>query len=122
MGVIVHRIISVTGPTDAAKAAHQFISDAAASADTICFVGPLFQQINATDTFCIHSNGSKCGYEEERACTALMDEIAKWLGSAEKLQFVDVSYSKDRHMDAGDFTRIENATYKNREPEDAHVY
>jgi hypothetical protein len=118
MGVVVHRVISVTGPADATKAAHDFIS-AEAPDDTICFIGPLFQQINGTDTFCIHSNGSKSGYEEERSCTTFMNEVAKWLGSAERLQFVDVSYSKDRHMDAGDFTRIENATYKNRETEDA---
>lgn len=121
MGVIMHRIISVAGPTDAVRAAHDFISAEATSRDTICFIGPLFQQINSTDTFCIQSNGSKCGYEEERACTALMDQFAELLGRAEKLQFVDVSYSKDRHRDQHDFTVIKNATYKNREAEDASV-
>lgn len=123
MGYTVHRVISVVGLAngtmyEAHVAARTCAADAIKqqSDSEPPIVSQLHDLINSQQTFTVHSNGSNHGYADQTTCTEAMDNFVRFLASkSDRLQWVDVSYSKDRFLDAlgqQPFAVIESATYR----------
>lgn len=128
MGVLIHRIITVTGRTQLAYEAHKrmlktlVVARDVASHDDPCILSQVHDLMNDLSTFTLHSRGSKAGYSEHLMCERLMDDFSRWLRSAEHpMEFVDLTYSKDRYMDGlghTPYVRIENVPYRERSEDD----